>query len=577
MPLWVKDQGVWKPIAGGGPPPPPPTYEYEYLVAAGGGGAGVDSQGAGAGGVLNEKFTPEYGRQYNVIVGAGGAGAPTGQNLYGTQGENSYFDNIETFGGAFCYNEWNTSAQYINGQNGGSGSGCYRRRDLTIGEPGKGVEGQGHDGGTLFNGGVSPNPEAGFSGGGGAGSSPPPVNILAYDLANGGDGLETYIRGYQEYFGGGGAGWSRDPSNNAQKCYGGKGGGGNNGYPVNTRPGDCKSDVVGLPNTGGGGGVQAFNCPVVPNGGSGVVILKEPVSAQIADTNGNPEITYYDNWRVYTFTGSGTIIFKNPLSPTYSVQALLVSGGGGGSNEGGATGGGGSDVQKRYFDLEKGKTYIVTVGAGGVGGLISNATTFNNGTDGEISSILDIGSCSPGQCSRSTNFPAYGGSSGNGYSGGRSWESSYPQCEGGGAGGAGGPGISSNRRFNGGSGGPGASREGFPGIYGGGGGGAGSVQYGIGAGGTGGGGAGAYYLVSDGATYEGYSGQPNSGGGGGSGIGWFGDSKYPFRDGYNGGSGIVIVKYPNTYARPTVTGDPIVEDRDGYWWITFTGSGSIMI
>jgi hypothetical protein len=42
-----------------------------------------------------------------------------------------------------------------------------------------------------------------------------------------------------------------------------------------------------------------------------------------------------------------------------------------------------------------------------------------------------------------------------------------------------------------------------------------------------------------------------------------------------GGSGIVVIRYPNTYAKATVTGDPIFEDRDGYYWYTFTGSGTI--
>jgi hypothetical protein len=86
----------------------------------------------------------------------------------------------------------------------------------------------------------------------------------------------------------------------------------------------------------------------------------------------------------------------------------------------------------------------------------------------------------------------------------------------------------------------------------------------VGAGGNGGGGAG-------GKSTTGVQGTPNTGGGGGSGGG---DSA---NNGAQGGSGIVIIRYSNTYSNATsTTGNPTGPvNTGGYKYYTFTGSGSI--
>ena len=59
----------------------------------------------------------------------------------------------------------------------------------------------------------------------------------------------------------------------------------------------------------------------------------------------------------------------------------------------------------------------------------------------------------------------------------------------------------------------------------------------------------------------------NGGGGGGSGIGYATGA---------GGSGIVIIRYPDTYLPATATtGSPTITVTGGYRIYKFTGSGSI--
>jgi len=571
---WTKDGTTWKLFyTSGEPPPPPPTYEYEYLMAAGGGGGSFEGSGAGAGGVLNEKFTPEYGKQYNIIIGSGGAPGSFRNNLDGSNGENSSFGDIICYGGGGGLSKYESARS--NGKNGGCGSGAASQNGPSY-VGGSGVEGQGFPGGDVNN---EPGSFAAWEGhAGGGGAAAKGDDAVQGIPINGGDGKQTFIRGVEEYFGGGGGavGNINSGSSPHYEGMGGKGGGGRSYYPTTA---DCPGFVAGVVNTGGGGGSQwGILCDRTNPGGSGVVIIKEPASAEIADTTGDPQISYYDNWRVYTFTGSGSIILKNPVPPTYLGQALLVSGGGGGTNNGGAAGGGGSDVQKRYFDLEKGKTYIVTVGAGGAGGILADEGVWNNGDDGGVSSISDVATCNPGKSSKTTSSPSIAGFSGSGYSGGRAFTTGYAYAfEGGGGGGAIGAGASSTQRNNGGNGGPGTSKDGFPGTYGGGGGGTGTIQSGYGIGGVGGGGSAAYWTTSGSYAYAGSNGEPNSGGGGGAGIGYYGDRLSPYFSGYNGGSGIVILKYSNQLPQATVTGDPIFENKEGFYWYTFTGSGSFKI
>jgi hypothetical protein len=65
-------------------------------------------------------------------------------------------------------------------------------------------------------------------------------------------------------------------------------------------------------NTGGGGGGNGYSSGdwgSGGSGGSGVVILRHLDSFPQATTTGSPTITTSGGYRIYTFTGSGSITF----------------------------------------------------------------------------------------------------------------------------------------------------------------------------------------------------------------------------------------------------------------------------
>jgi hypothetical protein len=67
--------------------------------------------------------------------------------------------------------------------------------------------------------------------------------------------------------------------------------------------------AAGTANTGGGGGGGASAAGVV-NGGSGIVIIRYPMSFSTpASTTGNPQISYADGYQIYIWTSSGTVTF----------------------------------------------------------------------------------------------------------------------------------------------------------------------------------------------------------------------------------------------------------------------------
>jgi hypothetical protein len=45
--------------------------------------------------------------------------------------------------------------------------------------------------------------------------------------------------------------------------------------------------------------------------------------------------------------------------------------------------------------------------------------------------------------------------------------------------------------------------------------------------------------------------------------------------GYGGYSGIVIIRVSDQFQLPTTTGSPTFTQTGGYYWFTFTGSGTI--
>ena len=260
-------------------------------------------------------------------------------------------------------------------------------------------------------------------------------------------------------------------------------------------------------------------------------------------------ITTDGDYKVHTFTSSGTFT----VTVAGQFEVLVVGGGGSGgkaynNNAGGGGGAGGFKTQ--FFNLSKingaNTAYTCTVGAGAVG----VASNFVRGGDSSFIGPEAFLTATGGGygIKSSLNYAGGDGGSGGGgggdtgsFAGGRSVAGegfagglNYGDG-GGGGGGASAAGQTPPTADEGGNGGNGkaSSITGTSVTYAGGGGGGGASTSGSqGAGGTGGGGAGGY------ATLIGVNGTANTGGGGG-GSGRFQAVTVPA----SGGSGVVIVRY----------------------------------
>ncbi len=284
--------------------------------------------------------------------------------------------------------------------------------------------------------------------------------------------------------------------------------------------------------------------PIVATGGT--------VSNYTGDgTNGVNGIPY----RVHTFNAVGnatwTVSDEGSGGP---VDYLVVAGGGGGAGSAGCDissgGGGAGGVRTGNLTISSPMGYGITVGAGGIG-----STGFVTGGQGSNSVFSTITSTGGGGGSTWENTAGNGGSgggcgengqgqvpgtgiAGQGNNGGQG--TAYINS-GGGAGGGGGGAAAVGQNFVsstiGGNGGAGIASliSGTQVFYGGGGGGAGHNTGGNG--GIGGGGAG-----RGGTTGNGADASNNSGGGGGGAL--FKDCPGGTTKGGNGGSGIVILRYP---------------------------------
>ncbi len=295
-------------------------------------------------------------------------------------------------------------------------------------------------------------------------------------------------------------------------------------------------------------------------------------------TGGNT-VTTVGNYRVHTFTSSGTFSVT-ASSTSKNIEVLLVGGGGGTCSYAGG-GGGGEVVHVTSHNVPAGN-YPITIGAGGNGETGNNGFNINRhgtsttalgqtalpggggkGSDdttppgnGTITSVANGG----GGSSRSYGYfgtigSFQGGASGIRYGGNRGGQVSgtnqapnYPGAGGGGAGGS----ISTNSGTTNGSTGGNGVQVNFNGVnyYWGGGGGGGTYYSGAGGngglggggggsgGGSGGGGGASGITNGDNATTTlGGNGGANTGGGGGAGRGELNGKAG------NGGSGIVIIRY----------------------------------
>ena len=294
--------------------------------------------------------------------------------------------------------------------------------------------------------------------------------------------------------------------------------------------------------------------------------------------------------KVQVYTGSAweDLGGLDLISIDYLVVAGGASGGGNGGGGGGAGGyrnsystetSGGNSTSEVNAYIATSTNYTVTVGGGGAGA----STNGNFGSDSVFFDIISYGGGKPGSNSGLGPEGFKGGSgggagswgsgtqisgnglSGQGSNGGVNSASSpnYPAGGGGGAGATGGAGSGGSTAGNGGNGL--ASSITGSSVTRGGGGGGGTYPSGgtAGSGGTGGGGAGS---SSSGGT----AGTANTGGGGGG-------SKQSV-NGANGGSGVVILRFPTADATISVgaglTSSSATDGSDTV--VTFTaGTGTI--
>jgi hypothetical protein len=268
---------------------------------------------------------------------------------------------------------------------------------------------------------------------------------------------------------------------------------------------------------------------------------------------GGDLVTTDGNYWYHTFRSSGTFSLQQPTSVDY----LVVAGGGaGGYNLGGGGGAGGlrstvtasggtPGTPETALSMAPG-SYTVTVGAGGAG--TASASALTDGSNSVFATITSTGG--GGGAIESGNGRAGGSGGGGSRAPGTAGAGTTSQGRAGGigtdtggnsAGGGGGAGAVGGNSSGtvGGTGGAGVAVaiSGSSVTYAGGGGGvgvAGGSNGTIGQGGAGGGGA----SGNNNPTINPIAGTANTGGGGG------GGENAPATPGGNGGSGIVIVRYP---------------------------------
>jgi len=295
-----------------------------------------------------------------------------------------------------------------------------------------------------------------------------------------------------------------------------------------------------------------------------------------SNVRGNPNlvatggtVTTSGDCKIHTFTGPGTFSVTSTAVTAANniVSYLVVAGGGGGGHDDG--GGGGAGGFREYKGPATPYTasplngnpcgtavtltatsYPITVGGGGAGAIPGSNCTACNGVNSVFSTITSAGG---GFGNRNDPAAGNGGSGGGGKPGsgpggsgntppvappqGQNGGTGTPGAnQGGGGGGASAVGGNASGSAPSGTAGPGGagvttSINASPVAYaGGGGGGAFGTR---GSGGSGGGGAGAQYPST-----QADAGTANTGGGGGG-----GSTNTGPRDGKNGGSGIVILRY----------------------------------
>jgi len=159
-------------------------YFGQLVIVAGGGGGGPNpGGGGGAGGVISTTVQISPGTNTAVVVGVGGTATSTAA----TNGGNSSWAGLfVALGGG--YGGYNGTISQLAGGLGGSGGGVqYNAGNAAYGAWGRGIPGQGNDGGYALGAGY-------YCSGGGAGTSGQATQTAPYTIS-GGKGIINPIPG----------------------------------------------------------------------------------------------------------------------------------------------------------------------------------------------------------------------------------------------------------------------------------------------------------------------------------------------------------------------------------------------
>jgi Concanavalin A-like lectin/glucanases superfamily len=600
---------------------------YSVTVGAGGYGSPAANGGARTDGVVET----QTGHQFTVSATNGGDSI-----LYGV-GNGTAVGRGGGYGGS---SYWGYTPNNGYGSAGGSGGGSSGYKEGVGNSDRAGATNQvsGYGYGLGNTGGQSTN---NYYSGGGGGAGGVGNTGSGSTQSDGGVGVQNDILGTNYYWagGGGGAGYSREGGN------GGAGGGGagavglkTGGSGLNPGQGTNNGSINSQTNTpgadggrntgGGGGGGSHYNAQNKGGeGGSGIVVVRYPdyypdleISSSLAYQR-----TTTTSFKIYSFlAGSGT--FTVPVIPSRRpIETLIVGGGGGGGSYVGGGGGGGGVITSSISGLPG--TYTITVGAGGSGGTSQRVDNESNGGNSSIvGNFYNLVAIGGGRGARYPDQSGYSGGSGGGHGGsqnngarpgyqiqatsvygglgnnGASSSSNRPAnaTMGGGGGGAGTAAV--NNAIAPGDGGDGIANSilGTSYYWGGGGGGGGfdpangssptrSGNGGLGSAGNGGCynsgtvgtiGSGGINAATQTAINAGAPGQGVGGDAGantGSGGGGCGHSDR----GGNGGSGIVVLRFPNTYPDLAYIGPGLTYTKTssgGYTIYAFTaGTDQIIV
>lgn len=347
--------------------------------------------------------------------------------------------------------------------------------------------------------------------------------------------------------------------------------------PLSVAQGGTNAITAAAARTSLGAAASGVNTDITSLASPLVVSGTSALTLPVGTTAQRPASPVVGMQRINTTTGylevygGGSWYNISNVYTTQTVEYLVVAGGGGGSTTGGGGGGAGGYLTASGFAVAAGVALTVTVGAGGAAatsdganGVVGSPSVFSSITAAGGGAGHHVTAGGVGGSGGGAGYGTFSGGSetgGQGNNGGSTSATGSPNFACGGGGGAGAVGGAASGT-TGGNGGVGLSSSisGSSVFYAGGGGGSG---LGGTSGGNGGGGAG-------GTTATGRASATANTGGGGGGGGAAADGKGL------GGSGVVIIRYADTYsAAASTTGSPTITVAGGYRVYKWTSSGSI--